>query len=60
MDSIYLEYMVKRERVVMDWVKRIGLVLGLIIINFLVLNFEIIEQREMYGGKQRYLLRKVF
>ena len=28
--------------------------------NFLVLNFEIIEQREMYGGKQRYLLRKVF
>jgi hypothetical protein len=28
--------------------------------NFLVLNFEIIEQREMYGGKQRYILRKVF
>ena len=28
--------------------------------NFLVLNFEIIDQREMYGGKQRYILRKVF
>ena len=28
--------------------------------NFLVLNFEIIDQREMYGGRQRYLLRKVF
>ena len=28
--------------------------------NFLVLNFEIIEQREMYGGRQRYILRKVF
>ncbi|MCR5004811.1 MAG: hypothetical protein K6A77_02785 [Clostridiales bacterium] len=39
MDSIYLEYMVKRERVPMDWIKRIGLVLGLIILNFLVLNF---------------------
>ena len=26
--------------------------------NFLVLNFEIVEQREMYGGKQRYILRK--
>lgn len=28
--------------------------------NFLVLNFEILEEREMYGGKRRYLLRKVF
>lgn len=28
--------------------------------NFLVLNFEIIDQREMYGGRQRYILRKVF
>lgn len=28
--------------------------------NFLVLNFEIIEEREMYGGKKRYLLRKEF
>lgn len=28
--------------------------------NFTVLNFDIVEQREMYGGKQRYLLRKVF
>ncbi|MBQ6315595.1 MAG: hypothetical protein IJI11_08410 [Mogibacterium sp.] len=28
--------------------------------NFLVLNFEIIETRTMYGGKQRYILRKVF
>lgn len=28
--------------------------------NFLILNFEIIEQREMYGGKQRYILRKEF
>lgn len=28
--------------------------------NFLVLNFDIIETRTMYGGKQRYILRKVF
>ncbi|MCF0140516.1 MAG: GNAT family N-acetyltransferase [Mogibacterium sp.] len=28
--------------------------------NFTVLNFDIIEEREMYGGKKRYLLRKVF
>ena len=28
--------------------------------NFLVLNFEIVETRTMYGGKQRYILRKVF
>lgn len=28
--------------------------------NFLVLNFEIVEERKMYGGKDRYLLRKVF
>lgn len=28
--------------------------------NFLVLNFEIVEERKMYGGKSRYLLRKVF
>jgi len=28
--------------------------------NFLVLNFEIIETRKMYGGKDRYILRKVF
>lgn len=28
--------------------------------NFLVLNFEIIETRKMYGGKERYILRKVF
>ncbi len=28
--------------------------------NFLVLNFEIIETRTMYSGKQRYILRKVF
>lgn len=28
--------------------------------NFLVLNFEILEEREMYGGKRRYLLRKEF
>ncbi len=26
--------------------------------NFLVLNFEILETREMYGGKQRYILHK--
>ena len=30
MDSVYLEQMVKRERVPMDWVKRIGLVLILL------------------------------
>lgn len=28
--------------------------------NFLVLNFEIVEERKMYGGKARYLLRKEF
>ena len=28
--------------------------------NFTVLNFDIIDQRELYGGKQRYILRKVF
>lgn len=28
--------------------------------NFLVLNFEIIDERELYGGKRRYILRKVF
>ena len=28
--------------------------------NFLVLNFEIIETRKMYGGKERYILRKEF
>ena len=28
--------------------------------NFLVLNFEIIETRKMYGGKDRYILRKIF
>lgn len=28
--------------------------------NFQVLNFEIIDQREMYGGKQRYIFRKEF
>ncbi|MBQ0004296.1 MAG: hypothetical protein KBS68_00345 [Clostridiales bacterium] len=28
--------------------------------NFLVLNFNIVEEREMYGGKRRYLLRKEF
>ena len=28
--------------------------------NFLVLNFEIVDEREMYGGKKRYILRKVF
>lgn len=27
--------------------------------NFLVLNFEIVEERKLYGGKRRYLLRKV-
>ncbi len=28
--------------------------------NFLVLNFEIVDEREMYGGKKRYILRKTF
>ncbi len=28
--------------------------------NFLVLNFEIVDEREMYGGKRRYILRKTF
>ena len=28
--------------------------------NFLVLNFEIVDEREMYGGKKRYILRKEF
>lgn len=28
--------------------------------NFIVLNWEIIETRKMYGGKDRYILRKVF
>ena len=28
--------------------------------NFLIMNFEIIDEREMYGGKKRYLLRKEF
>ena len=28
--------------------------------NFLILNFEIIDQRKLYGGKDRYLLRKEF
>ena len=28
--------------------------------NFLVLNWEILETRKMYGGKDRYILRKVF
>lgn len=27
--------------------------------NFLVLNFEIVDERDLYGGKRRYLLRKV-
>lgn len=26
--------------------------------NFLILNFEIVEERELYGGKSRYILRK--
>ena len=28
--------------------------------NFLVLNFEIVDERELYGGKRRYILRKEF
>ena len=28
--------------------------------NFLILNFEIADRRKLYGGKDRYLLRKVF
>ena len=28
--------------------------------NFQVLNFEIIDERELYGGKDRYILRKKF
>ena len=28
--------------------------------NFLILNFEIIDRRDLYGGKDRYLLRKEF
>ena len=28
--------------------------------NFLVLNFEIVDERELYGGKRRYILRKKF
>ena len=28
--------------------------------NFLVLNFEIVDERELYGGKRRYILRKTF
>lgn len=28
--------------------------------NFLVLNFEIVDKRELYGGKMRYILRKEF
>ena len=28
--------------------------------NFLILNFEIADRRELYGGKDRYLLRKEF
>lgn len=28
--------------------------------NFLILNFEIVEERELYGGKARYILRKEF
>lgn len=28
--------------------------------NFLILNFEIVDRRELYGGKDRYLLRKEF
>ena len=27
---------------------------------FLVLNFEIVDERELYGGKRRYILRKEF
>ncbi|MBR0308737.1 MAG: GNAT family N-acetyltransferase [Mogibacterium sp.] len=28
--------------------------------NFLVLNFDIVDERELYGGKRRYILRKTF
>ncbi len=28
--------------------------------NFLVLNFDIVDERELYGGKRRYILRKKF
>jgi len=28
--------------------------------NFLILNFEIVDERELYGGKRRYILRKEF
>ena len=28
--------------------------------NFLILNFEIVDRRELYGGYDRYLLRKEF
>lgn len=28
--------------------------------NFLILNFEIVDRRKLYGGKDRYLLRKEF
>ena len=28
--------------------------------NFLVLNFEIVDERDLYGGKRRYILRKTF
>ena len=28
--------------------------------NFLIVNFEIVDRRPLYGGKDRYLLRKEF
>lgn len=28
--------------------------------NFLILNYEIVDKRKLYGGKDRYLLRKEF
>ena len=28
--------------------------------NFLVLNFDIVDERDLYGGKRRYILRKTF
>ena len=28
--------------------------------NFLVLNFDIVDERELYGGKRRYIIRKTF
>ena len=28
--------------------------------NFLICNWEIADRRKLYGGKDRYLLRKVF